>query len=53
MKESVTILKLTNGESIIGKIVESEDFFNDTKDYRYIFAIKIYAQTKGDREWVC
>ena len=31
MKESVTILKLTNGESIIGKIVESEDFFNDTQ----------------------
>ena len=31
MKESVTILKLTNGENIIGKIVESEDFFNDTQ----------------------
>ena len=31
MKESVTILKLTNGESIIGRILNAEEFFSDNQ----------------------
>ena len=42
MKESVVILKLTNGECIIGKILETYDISNDSQKTIHIsFPLKL------------
>jgi len=47
MKESVVILKLTNGESIIGKILETYDISNDSQKTIHIsFPLKLVLVPK-------